>query len=110
MMKSSGERNLIFVESLSFSFVFVPIFFFFFFFFFHLVEIDPIKFVNFKKGLAEFHKKIFKNQCFSSYVDMLVICTVISRSPVRRLTFVLGVIKFWTDATAVGGKSQRISN
>ena len=107
MMKSSGERNLIFVESLSFSFVFFPNFFFFFF---HLVEIDPIKFVNFKKGLAEFHKKIFKNQCFSSYVDMLVICTVISRSPVRRLTFVLGVIKFWTDATAVGGKSQRISN
>ena len=57
-----------------------------------MAKIVTIKFVNFKKGLAEFHRKIFKNQCFSSYVDMLMICTVISRSLIRRLAFVLVVI------------------
>ena len=31
-----------------------------------------IKLVNFEKRFAQFYKKIFKSQCFSCYVDMIM--------------------------------------
>ena len=79
MMNSLGERKLIFVESLSFYSLFPFIWLKFetpnvtfylptkkhFLEKLSLSNTTRIKFVNFKKHLAQFHRKFFKNQCFS---------------------------------------------
>ena len=53
-----------------------------------------IKLVNFEKRLAKNRRKILKTQCISVYADVLMmyitcLCTVISRSSLKRLAFVI---------------------
>ena len=64
MMKSLGERKLIFIKSLSF----YLLVFFISRNFDTLFNTRQIKFVNFKKRFAQYRRKI------TSYADMLMMC------------------------------------
>ena len=76
----------------------------------HYPRLDRLIFFNFKKGL----KKIFQNQCFSGYTDvvMMYINLTVDRHTqgFTKETGFCNCYWFCTDATMVGKKNQRISN
>ena len=126
MLKLLTETKLTVTESLSFSFLF-----------FHLVKIlyakckflpskrkkhflwklkpfntRKIKIVNFKRRLWQFRRKIFKNQCFSGYIDMLM-AYIDFPVHVHTHEFLKGTgfcncYQFWIDAIMVGSRMRKL--